>query len=491
MKTAVLVKNSRVVKAGSYTTITSINAPANVEPGSSMFLSVTIKNTWVAGVDVACIALANGQRFIDTTGADKWLQPDQQADFSGQSITMPNGQMVIDAWSYYKATDGLWYGDDYLQIIIRPPSNAQLTVLNSPVSGQSLQYSFSGFQPNAQVRVSVQGGGGVTNTADSNGAGTGSFVDGDPPGDYTLVAEDDYGHQATASFTVQAAAGWKKLHQISVPIAVQPTAGWSKLATQNIPIAVGELANWAKLNQTSVEVGLQETAGWAKLNQTSVAVGIQETAGWQKLATQNIPIAISQTAGWQKLATKEVTLKPGFEIPQGYKLVQSTLYPEGKTYKGKAERCTFQFKLTPEQIPGTTWIGKKLADSFAGEVEKQGGKMLELKVYENVVPTFWTEYLVIATAREAPLSPLLRAFPFPWTIVIALVLVAVILIALIFVIREIKTVDWSTPGGVLIGGLGILAAAGGAVLVIGAIAAASGKKKPAPARSKSLVAARR
>ncbi|MFC1983004.1 PA14 domain-containing protein [Chloroflexota bacterium] len=65
-----------------------------------------------------------------------------------------------------------------------------------------LRYSFSGFQPNASVSVYVQGGGGVTNTASSSGSGEHSFINTDPPGTYTLVAEDQYGHRATDSFQI-------------------------------------------------------------------------------------------------------------------------------------------------------------------------------------------------------------------------------------------------------------------------------------------------
>jgi archaellum component FlaG (FlaF/FlaG flagellin family) len=85
------------------------------------------------------------------------------------------------------------------------PSPA-LSVTNSPIrSGTSLNYSFVGFQPNAQVNIWISGGGGVTKTANGSGAGSGSFVDGDPSGSYTLIAQDSYGHQATAPFEIQAA----------------------------------------------------------------------------------------------------------------------------------------------------------------------------------------------------------------------------------------------------------------------------------------------
>ena len=84
-----------------------------------------------------------------------------------------------------------------------PLEPALLEALNSPVeSGQALAYSFAGFQPDSAVRVFVQGGGGLTNSADSSGSGSFAFINNDPIGAYILIAEDDFGHRATADFEV-------------------------------------------------------------------------------------------------------------------------------------------------------------------------------------------------------------------------------------------------------------------------------------------------
>ncbi len=64
-------------------------------------------------------------------------------------------------------------------------------------------YSFSGFQPNATVTLTVtQTGGYVTKTANSTGSGSDAFNDADPAGTYTLRATDSYGHSATATFKI-------------------------------------------------------------------------------------------------------------------------------------------------------------------------------------------------------------------------------------------------------------------------------------------------
>jgi len=158
-------------------------------------------------------------------------------------------------------------------------------------------------------------------------------------------------------------------------------------------------------------------------------------------------------------------------ISPNYKLIQLTEYDRGKTYSGKASQCTFEFKLTPEQIPGTSWLGKKVANTFASKVADQGSEMLKLEVYEDTTPTLWTNYLVIATCIETS--------PFPWAAVIVLILVILFVVAIIFAIKEVKVIDWGTPAGVAVAGVGIGIALAGLALVIGAAAAARGKGKKA------------
>jgi len=80
---------------------------------------------------------------------------------------------------------------------------AQLTILSNPVApGQSLVFTFSGFQASQAVQISVVGGGALTAMANADGAGTYSFVDNDAPGVYQLEARNARGDYATVSFTV-------------------------------------------------------------------------------------------------------------------------------------------------------------------------------------------------------------------------------------------------------------------------------------------------
>lgn len=86
-------------------------------------------------------------------------------------------------------------------LYVQSPSGA--ATLSASYSGGVCSFSFSGFQPNATVTLTVtQTGGYLTKQADSSGAGSGSFYDNDPAGTYTLQAADSYGHSATATFKI-------------------------------------------------------------------------------------------------------------------------------------------------------------------------------------------------------------------------------------------------------------------------------------------------
>ncbi|KKN34651.1 hypothetical protein LCGC14_0791670 [marine sediment metagenome] len=118
-------------------------------------------------------------------------------------------------------------------------------------------------------------------------------------------------------------------------------------------------------------------------------------------------------------------------IPPEYVLKQHVIYPWAYTFEGDAEICTFEFKLTPEQIPVYSWLGERIIDSFVGELEKDGSRLLELNVYEDTTPTFWTNYRVEVTATASPLL---------WTAIILGVLAILFVIAVIFAIKTIDKV---------------------------------------------------
>ncbi|GAI69543.1 unnamed protein product [marine sediment metagenome] len=119
------------------------------------------------------------------------------------------------------------------------------------------------------------------------------------------------------------------------------------------------------------------------------------------------------------------------EVPPEYVLIQHTIYPWSYLYEGDAETCTFEFKLTPEQIPGTAWLGQRIVDSFVSELEKEGSRLLELKVYEDTTPTWWTNYRVEVTATASPIV---------WTPIIIGVLAILFIVAIYFTIKLVDEV---------------------------------------------------
>ncbi len=125
------------------------------------------------------------------------------------------------------------------------------------------------------------------------------------------------------------------------------------------------------------------------------------------------------------------------EVPPEYELIQETIYPWAYTFEGDAETCIFEFKLTPEQIPGTEWLGQRIVDSFASELEKEGARLLELRVYRDTTPTWWTNYRVEVTATASPLA---------WNLIIIGVLAVLFVVAIIFAIKAVESLIYHRKG---------------------------------------------
>ena len=125
------------------------------------------------------------------------------------------------------------------------------------------------------------------------------------------------------------------------------------------------------------------------------------------------------------------------EVPPEYELIQDTIYPWAYVFEGNAETCIFEFQLTPEQIPGTAWLGERIVDSFASELEKEGSRLLELKVYEDTTPTWWTNYRVEITATASPLA---------WNLIIIAVLAILFIVAIIFAIKAVESLVYHRKG---------------------------------------------
>jgi len=200
-------------------------------------------------------------------------------------------------------------------------------------------------------------------------------------------------------------------------------------------VKLEEVVGWQLLDTASVSVKslAPPVVGWQLLDSRILAVAlVPPVVGWQLLDSRTIAIksAPPPVVGWQLLDEKTVGLTAG-PPEEMYELIQHTIYPWSYIFAGDAEVCTFEFKLTPEQIPVTAWLGQRIVDSFVSELEKEGSRLLELKVYEDTTPTWWTNYRVEVTATASPIV---------WTPIIIGILAILFIIAIYFTIKLVDEV---------------------------------------------------
>lgn len=82
------------------------------------------------------------------------------------------------------------------------------------------------------------------------------------------------------------------------------------------------------------------------------------------------------------------------EVPPEFELIQHTVYPYAYVYDGTTEFSMFTFK-TPSFIP-TNWIAARFAAAVESEVEKAGGRVIDLKVYVDEAGPFdlWENFRI-------------------------------------------------------------------------------------------------
>ena len=76
------------------------------------------------------------------------------------------------------------------------------------------------------------------------------------------------------------------------------------------------------------------------------------------------------------------------EVPREYELIQETIYPYAYIYDGEVEVVTATFKTDP--FTPSAWITEKFAEKLASEAKNNGGRVLEVRVYADTKPLFWT-----------------------------------------------------------------------------------------------------
>jgi hypothetical protein len=157
---------------------------------------------------------------------------------------------------------------------------------------------------------------------------------------------------------------------------------------------------------------------------------------------------------------------PEGEEPVDYELVYEELYePEASTYVGTAEEVTIYFDALPEQIPGLDLITQRVLEAVAPNIIDNGGVMLRLQIFRGKGEWYNSKWKVAAAIHSSP---------FPWAVVIPLIIVLLVVIGFAYITHQVKSMDWGEKA--LIGGLGIL-------LVVFLVAMALGGKKIAEKRA--------
>jgi len=117
-------------------------------------------------------------------------------------------------------------------------------------------------------------------------------------------------------------------------------------------------------------------------------------------------------------------------IPPTYELLEETIYPYAYVYDGPTEGGTITFKTDP--FTPASWIAGRLASHAEDEIKKQGGRMLEMRVYADKSPLLWTNWRIdVISSPPETTAGLGVSIGIPvW---VAIILVCLALIALIIV----------------------------------------------------------
>ena len=123
-------------------------------------------------------------------------------------------------------------------------------------------------------------------------------------------------------------------------------------------------------------------------------------------------------------------------MPPTFELLEETIYPYAYVYDGDAEASTFTFKTDP--FTPANWISGKLADAVKDKVEKDGGRVLEMRVYADRSPALWTDWRIEVVGIPPKTAGVATSLGIAWW---AIAILAALAITLIIVITwSIKTI---------------------------------------------------
>jgi len=102
-----------------------------------------------------------------------------------------------------------------------------------------------------------------------------------------------------------------------------------------------------------------------------------------------------------------------------YQLIQETIYPYAYVYDGDAEVVIATFRSEP--FTPVAWQAEKLAATAKEEIEKDGRKVLEMRVYADISPVFWTDFRIEIVTTPPPQT----VTGYVWWQVLILILAAI------------------------------------------------------------------
>ena len=119
------------------------------------------------------------------------------------------------------------------------------------------------------------------------------------------------------------------------------------------------------------------------------------------------------------------------EVPPEFELIQHTIYPYAYIYDGDVEVTMATFKTDP--FTPAAWLGDKFASKLEEEVRARGGRPIEVKVYVDTTPLFWTNFRieVVGTPLGAEVASGIAVGIPIW---LAIILVCLAIIAVIVVL---------------------------------------------------------
>jgi hypothetical protein len=447
--------------------------------------------------------------YDDASGAMLWNQDlgtipgTQYGNISPlPSFTMPNADDYIDYWIYVDGeldTQGQW--PVMLEVVVNPPVD-QTNIYNGALPTQAkpgTTVNFTAVIKNVSSQNIV-----VQLTAAFNYYNTVESVDAELANPNITLAPGET-QTITGSFVMPSYQGWlfilaavqnssgtyvsDYIYQ-SDQIDVQ-TTGPATLVIQSPSVAqngvlsfsftgfepstavtvtvVGTQNSFPVSSDTSGAGSGQITITVAPGSHSLVATDLYGNTSPAVPFTVTQPVIPTPTTGWDILKTASIKLTPGeFTIPVGYSQVLSTIFPDGKTYSGQAQRVYATFNFLPANFPGAEWfINLAFDQKVADQIKSKGEKPLDMTLYENGF-----NYIVVFEASNTSASLIGNAAPLfgidDATLIIAGVITLLALIVIGLTVNEVVQFLYKAPGtaitiGAIVAGVAVVTVVGIAI----------------------------